>query len=39
MRAAGPVHPAEACDRYLHPARWAPQITGVVTDARSSHRE
>ncbi|MGY1843316.1 SRPBCC family protein [Modestobacter sp. SYSU DS0875] len=36
LHATGPVDPAEAWDRYLHPARWsswAPQITGVVTDA------
>jgi len=36
LHATGPVAPAEAWDRYLHPARWsswAPQITGVVTDA------
>jgi hypothetical protein len=36
LHATGPVAPAEAWDRYLYPARWAswaPQITGVVTDA------
>ena len=36
LHASGPVAPAEAWDRYLRPARWsswAPQITGVVTDA------
>jgi hypothetical protein len=36
LHATGPVAPAEAWDRYFHPARWsswAPQITGVVTDA------
>ena len=36
LHATGPVSPAEAWDRYLHPARWsgwAPQITGVETDA------
>ena len=36
LHASGPVDPAEAWDRYVHPARWsswAPQITGVVTDA------
>jgi len=36
LHASGPVDPAEAWDRYLRPARWpswAPQITGVVTDA------
>ena len=36
LHATGPVAPAEAWDRYLHPARWsswAPQILGVDTDA------
>ena len=36
LHATGPVDPDEAWDRYVHPARWsswAPQITGVVTDA------
>ena len=36
LHATGPVAPAEAWDRYVRPARWsgwAPQITGVVTDA------
>ena len=36
LHATGPVVPAEAWDRYRHPARWsswAPQITGVDTDA------
>jgi hypothetical protein len=36
LHATGPVAPAEAWDRYLRPGRWsswAPQITGVVTDA------
>jgi len=36
LHATGPVDPVEAWDRYLHPARWsswAPQITGVHTDA------
>ena len=36
LHATGPVAPAEAWDRYLHPDRWsswAPQVLGVVTDA------
>jgi hypothetical protein len=36
LHATGPVAPDEAWDRYRRPARWsswAPQITGVVTDA------
>jgi hypothetical protein len=36
LHATGPVDPAEAWDRYLHPARWSswsPQITGVDTAA------
>jgi hypothetical protein len=36
LHATGPVRPAEAWNRFLHPHRWsswAPQITGVVTDA------
>src|SRR4051794_40936139 len=36
LHATGPVDPAEAWDRYAFPARWsswAPQITGVSTDA------
>ena len=36
LHATGPVAPVEAWDRYLRPDRWsswAPQITGVVTDA------
>jgi hypothetical protein len=36
LHATGPVDPAEAWDRYLHPARWSswsPYITGVDTDA------
>ncbi len=36
LHATGPVDPAEAWDRYAYPARWsswAPQITGVETDA------
>jgi hypothetical protein len=36
LHATGPVHPDEAWDRYLHPARWSdwsPQIRGVDTDA------
>jgi len=36
LHATGPVHPDEAWDRYLHPARWSdwsPQIRGVLTDA------
>jgi hypothetical protein len=36
IHATGPVDPAEAWARYVQPARWsdwAPQITGVDTDA------
>jgi Polyketide cyclase / dehydrase and lipid transport len=35
LHATGPIAPAEAWDRYLHPGRWsswAPQILGVETD-------
>ena len=36
LHATGPVDPAEAWDRYAYPSRWsswAPQTTGVETDA------
>jgi hypothetical protein len=36
LHATGAVHPDEAWDRYLHPAKWSdwsPQIRGVETDA------